>query len=91
MQEPNDSVSLPLAYESRTRPARPAKAALLSAVGKGMAVGAIALVGGFVLLAMEEQPCRGATRSYKLKWEQRQAEIGETIAEQAPNDPALGA
>jgi hypothetical protein len=46
------------------------------------------IVGGSVALASMLTPttCRGATRSAKLKWQERQAQIEEAVASQSPTE-----
>jgi hypothetical protein len=76
---PNNNASHPpLPYESRLSPAKAAKA-MMSPMAKGMLLGSVVVIGGLVLIASEPTRCRGGTRSAKLKWEQRRAEIDQTV------------
>jgi hypothetical protein len=78
----------PLPYESKTNPAiKPRGASTRTRVVRAAVGGAVGVVGGFVLIASQTVPCHGGTRSYRLKWEQRQAETDQAIAggQQAPH------
>jgi hypothetical protein len=87
-QDSNESLPLlppPLPYESKTNPApKPRGASTRKRIVRAAVGGAVGVIGGFVLIGSQTVPCRGGTRSYRLKWEQRQAEINQTIAAEQP-------
>lgn len=94
MQRPQTQLVQPLTYESRANPVRPL--IFLTQMTKGMLVGltGVVVVGGFMLIASQSNRSRGGTRSCKLKWEQRAAEISETVASEnasraKPLDPGV--
>jgi hypothetical protein len=79
----------PLPYESKTNPAPKLRgASTRTRVVRAAVGGAVGVVGGFVLIASQTVPCHGGTRSVRLKWDQRQAEIDQTLAEQGAALPA---